>query len=93
MKKILEKSGTSLFIFSLFFTTISFEANAKKNCTKEPKEKWMKEEDFKKKVEAEGYKIKKFKIPGNCYEIYGTDKNGKSVEIYYNPVDGSVFKE
>lgn len=68
-------------------------ALAKSDCTDQPKEKWMKEEEFKKKVEAEGYKIKKFKKPGSCYEIYGTDKDGKSVEIYFNPVDGSVVKK
>lgn len=67
-------------------------ANAKKNCTEEPKDKWMTEEAFKAKVEAEGYKIRKFKQPGSCYEIYGTDKTGKNVEIYFNPVDGSIVK-
>ncbi len=71
---------------------VSGAAFAKKNCTDEPKSKWMSEADFKKKVEAEGYKIRKFKQPGSCYEIYGTDKNGKSVEIYFNPVDGTIAK-
>jgi hypothetical protein len=67
-------------------------AQAKKNCTDQPKEKWMKVEDFKKRLETEGYKIRKFKQPGTCYEIYGTDKDGKKVEVYFNPVDGSVVK-
>lgn len=74
----------------MLFTGIS--AFAKKHCTDEPKEKWMSEADFKKKVEAEGYKIKKFKQPGTCYEIYGTDKEGKKVEIYFNPADGNIVK-
>lgn len=65
---------------------------AKKNCTDEPKEKWMSAEDFKKKAEGEGYKIRKFKTPGTCYEIYGTNKEGKKVEIYFNPVDASIVK-
>lgn len=68
-------------------------AHAKKDCTTEPQSKWMSEADFKKKVEAEGYKISKFKQPGTCYEIYGTNKDGKKVEIYFNPVDGSIVKE
>jgi len=68
-------------------------AQAKKNCTDQPKDKWMKEEDFKKRLEADGYKIRKFKKPGTCYEIYGTNKEGKNVEIYFNPVDASVVKE
>jgi len=67
-------------------------AQAKKSCTNEPKDKWMSEEAFKAKVEAEGYTIKKFKQPGTCYEIYGTDKDGKKVDIYFNPVDGSIVK-
>lgn len=68
-------------------------ALAKKDCTDQPKEKWMTEVDFKNKVEAEGYKISKFKQPGTCYEIYGLNKEGKKVEIYFNPVDGSIVKE
>jgi hypothetical protein len=68
-------------------------ANAKKDCTDQPKSKWLKVEDFKKSLESEGYKIRKFKQPGSCYEIYGTNKEGQNVEIYFNPVDGSVVKE
>ncbi|MGZ3769793.1 MAG: PepSY domain-containing protein [Bdellovibrio sp.] len=67
-------------------------ALAKKDCTDQPKEKWMKEADFKKKMETEGYRIRKFKTPGSCYEIYGTNKEGKKVEIYFNPVDASIVK-
>lgn len=68
------------------------QAQAKKNCTEEPKEKWMSEAEFKAKVEGMGYKINKFKQPGTCYEIYGLDKDGKKVEIYFNPVDASIVK-
>ncbi len=67
-------------------------ANAKKNCTDVPKAEWMKEADFKQKMEAEGYKIRNFKQPGTCYEIYGTNKEGKNVEVYFNPANGSVVK-
>ena len=45
----------SLFVMSLIFTA-GLSAFAKKHCTDEPKEKWMSEADFKKKVEAEGIK-------------------------------------
>ncbi len=74
-------------------STVGSVALAKKTCTDQPTEKWMSEEQFKQKVESEGYKIRKFKQPGSCYEIYGTNKEGKKVEIYFNPVDGSIVKE
>lgn len=81
------------FVTILLILTAGGFAQAKKNCTDQPKDKWMKEEDLKKRLEAEGYKIRKFKQPGTCYEIYGTNKDGQKVEIYFNPVDGSIVKE
>lgn len=79
------------FVFASFLA-VTAAALAKKSCTDEPKSKWMSEEVFKKMIEDQGYKIRKFKQPGTCYEIYGTDKDGKNVEIYFNPVDGSKKK-
>ena len=55
-----------------------------------PQDKWMKEADFKKNLEAQGYQIKTFKVSkGKCYEIYGLDKAGKKVEIYFDPATGT----
>lgn len=68
-------------------------AYAAKNCTDQPKSKWMSVEEFKKQKIAEGYTIRKFKEPGTCYEIYGTDKAGNDIEIYFNPVDGTIVKK
>ena len=58
-----------------------------------PEDKWMKEADFKKNLEAQGYQIKTFKVSkGKCYEIYGFDKAGKKVEIYFDPATGGVLE-
>lgn len=63
-------------------------------CTKEPKSKWLDQEKFQKDLKDQGYKIKVFKVTkGDCYEIYGWDKAGKKVEIYFNPVNGKKVKE
>jgi hypothetical protein len=64
--------------------TFSTAALAKADCPAYPKSEWMKPEDAKAKIEAEGYTISKFKVDGNCYEIYGKNKEGKKVEIYYD---------
>jgi len=59
-----------------------------------PKDKWMKEADFKAKVEADGYQIKTFKVSkGQCYEIYGFDKAGKKVEIYFDPATAAILEQ
>jgi hypothetical protein len=42
---------------------------------------------------GQGYNIKTFKVSkGKCYEIYGTDKGGKKVEIYFNPETAAVLE-
>ena len=59
----------------------------------QPKEKWMPEAQFKKSLEDKGYQIKTFKVSkGECYEIYGFDKAGKKVEIYFDPVTAAVLE-
>jgi len=79
-----------LFVSALL---ISGQLFARTECTTEPKSKWMNAETFKKSLEAT-YKIKVFKeTKGNCYEIYGWNKAGKKVEIYFHPVTGAVVKE
>jgi hypothetical protein len=76
----------------MMFAASAFAAEPE--CTKEPKDKWKDQAAFKTGLEAEGYKIKKFKVTkGNCYEIYGHNKAGKKVEIYFNPVTGDKVKE
>ena len=66
----------------------------KTECTTEDKSKWQEQESFKANLLNQGYKINEFKVTeGNCYEIYGWDKDENKVEIYFNPVDGSIVKK
>jgi hypothetical protein len=62
------------------------------NCKANPKLEWMTEADAKAKIVAQGYQIDKFKIDGNCYEIYGSNKDGKKVEIYFDTKTLEVVK-
>lgn len=71
---------------------VSTNVFAKADCPKNPKEKWLSEEQMKAKITEMGYKIKVFKVSGDCYEIYGWNKEGKKVEIYFNTADGSIVK-
>ena len=77
-------------------TALSFAgvAVAGPQCTDAPKSEWMSEDAMKQELVDQGYTIDKFKVTdGNCYEIYGEDKGGVKVEIYFNPVDGEAVEE
>ena len=67
-------------------------ALAAADCKSYPKEEWASEDTLKEAMEAEGYTIKKFKIDGNCYEIYGRSKEGKKVEIYFDMKTLAIVK-
>jgi hypothetical protein len=76
------------------FMILSGPAIAGPNCTSEPKDKWLTESAMKAKIAELGYKYRIFKVTdGNCYEIYGQDKNGKRIEVYFHPITGSVVAE
>ncbi len=76
----------------LLLTLFSIQAFASADCPAYPKEEWASEETLKKALVDEGYSIKKFKIDGNCYEMYGRNKAGKKVEIYFDMKTLAIVK-
>ena len=71
---------------------LPMQAMASADCPVYPKEEWAPEDTLKQTLKEEGYKIKKFKIDGNCYEIYGRNKEGKKVEIYFDMKTLAIVK-
>ena len=81
-------------IFVLALMTVCGSAMAEPRCTTEPKDKWISESEMKSKIASLGYQAKVFKVTkGNCYEMYGFDKAGKRIEIYFDPITGKVVEE
>lgn len=78
---------------ALALAGLAAPALASPECTKEPKDKWLTEDAMKAKIAELGYTFEVFKVEGNCYEIYGKNKDGKEVEVYFNPVTAEVVEE
>lgn len=65
-------------------------------CTEEPQAKWLTAEQMTAKFTAMGYtdSIKKLHVSkGNCWEIYGHDKDGKKIEIYFHPITAEIMEK
>ena len=78
----------------LLVAALGASCAAKTECTTEDRSRWQDEGAFQKKLAEEGFQIEKFEVTdGNCYEIYGWDRDRRKVEIYFNPVDGTKVKE
>ena len=80
----------AIMAFMLWVSSVS----ASPNCTSESKEKWLSETAIRAKIDSLGYKYKVFKLTaGNCYEVYGRDKAGQRVEVYFHPITGAIVEE
>jgi hypothetical protein len=78
----------------ILIATSSTLAFAGPQCTTAAKATWLPEAAMKAKVSALGYTYKVFKVTdGNCYEIYGQNKAGQRVEVYFHPVTGEIHTE
>ena len=68
-------------------------AKDKNGCPAYPKDQWMSEADAKAKIAEMGYKVKTFEVTGNCYEIYGHDKDGNKAEVYFDAKTLAIVKK
>jgi hypothetical protein len=81
-------------IVILALITTCGTAAAEPKCTSESKEKWIGENEMKSKIASLGYQAKVFKVTkGNCYEVYGLDKAGKRIEVYFHPITGNIVEQ
>ncbi len=54
-------------------------------CDSGPQETWKPQADLEKQLTAKGWKIRRIKIDGGCYEVYAIDEKGERVEAYFHP--------
>ncbi len=50
-----------------------------------PKAEWQDKELLEKKLVAAGWQVRRIKVDGQCYEVYGVDTKGQRVEAYFHP--------
>lgn len=80
-------------LFAASLAAVAGTAVAGPTCTDTPQDRWIPADRFRQQLADAGYRIDVFKVTkGQCYEIYGHDKAGKKVEVYFDPVNGKVVK-
>jgi hypothetical protein len=61
-------------------------ATGKMTCDAGPKSGWKSQAALQKTLAKQGWKVRKSKVDGGCYEVYGTTPEGDRVEAYFHPV-------
>ena len=60
-------------------------ATGKMTCDA-PQAKWKSIPALEAQLKKQGWEVRKSKVDGGCYEVYGTDPDGNRVEAYFHPV-------
>lgn len=60
-------------------------AHGNVSCPAVPKEEMKPQMELQRKLEAEGWKVRKVQNYKGCYEVYGFDAAGKKAEAFFNP--------
>ena len=60
-------------------------ATGKMTCSA-PQKSWKSMASLETKLKKDGWEVRKSKVDGGCYEVYGTDPQGRRVEAYFHPV-------
>jgi hypothetical protein len=85
MKALIKASAVAALSLAVFTVTPAL-ADGFKDCTKLDKASWKPASEAEAKAKEAGYEVRRSKIEGSCYEVYGV-KGGKLYELFYSPED------
>jgi hypothetical protein len=68
------------------FASVPASATGAISCKAGPASTWKSQKALTEKLSKEGWTVRKSKVDGGCYEVYGTTPEGDRVEAYFHPV-------
>ena len=66
---------------------VSAQATGVMTCDSGDPSTWKSEAALTEKLTSEGWEIRRIKVDGGCYEVYGTSPEGDRVEAYFDPLN------
>lgn len=65
--------------------SVQSHATGLATCDSGARDTWQPQEKLQKMLEERGWKIRRIKEDGGCYEVYALDEKGERVEAYFHP--------
>ena len=69
-----------------FFAAAPASATGMMTCNSGPQSGWRSQDQLVETLTRQGWQVRRTKIDGGCYEVYGTTPQGDRVEAYFHPV-------
>ena len=76
----------ALVLLSSLFVATAASATGLATCESSPRSGWQPVEKLEKLLADQGWKVRRIKEDGGCYEVYALDDKGQRVEAYFHPV-------
>lgn len=54
-------------------------------CPPHPKAEWRDHNELFRKLQSEGWQVRRMEVTKTCYEVYAKDPQGKRVEAFFDP--------
>ena len=70
----------------LFLGAAAAGATGLATCDSGPKEGWQPVAKLEQMLKDKGWTVRRVKVDGGCYEVYGLDEKGQRMEAYFHPV-------
>lgn len=65
---------------------MNVQAHGLATCDSGPQEKWQPKETLERQLTDKGWKIRRVKVDGGCYEVYAVTAKGDKIEAYFHPL-------
>jgi hypothetical protein len=75
----------SVLMLSLLGTGLA-QAHGLATCDSGPQDQWQPKEKLERQLSDKGWKVRRIKVDGGCYEVYGVTAKGDKVEAYFHPL-------
>lgn len=62
------------------------QATGLATCDSGPASGWKPQSALEKMLVDKKWQVRRIKVDGGCYEVYGTNEKGERVEAYFHPV-------
>ena len=77
----------SLALAASFSVAMAANGTGAMTCDSGDQSTWKTKEALEQSLVAEGWQVRKVKVDGGCYEVYGTTPEGDRVEAYFDPIN------
>ena len=75
----------AIIVVALSLAASAVGATGVSTCESGAKDGWQSQEKLTALLKQKGWEIRRIKVDGNCYEVYGMNEKGEKVEAYFHP--------